>query len=180
MIILGIDPGTATIGYGILESIGRGVLESDKSSKLTKVKPKIRCLGYGLIETSPDHSFPKRLEKISREFNQLIKKYRPDLVAIESVFFFRNLKTFIPVSRAEGVIILGAAKNNVPVKEFTPLQVKARVANYGRAEKEEVQRKIVKILRLKTIPKPDDITDALGVALCGALSPPISTIVKRT
>lgn len=171
MIILGIDPGTATIGYG--------VLECGKSSKLVKTKAKIHCLGYGLIETTPDYPFPKRLQKISREFNLLIKKYQPDLVAIESVFFFRNLKTFIPVSRAEGVIILGAAKNNILVKEFTPLQVKARVANYGRAEKEEVQRQIVKILGLKTIPKPDDITDALGVALCGIFSPS-AAVISRT
>ncbi len=158
MIVLGIDPGLATIGYGVLETSG------------SQKKPRVRCLAYGLIETTPDHPFPQRLEKISRDFDALVKKYQPGLIAIESVFFFKNLKTFIPVSRAEGVIILGAAKRKVPIIEFTPIQVKARVANYGRAEKEEVQKKIVEILRLKSIPKPDDVTDALGVALCGVFS----------
>jgi len=162
MIILGIDPGTATIGYGVLDAR----LVPVRSGK----KVMVSCLAYGLIETTPNHSFPKRLEKISREVRRLLKKHRPELVAIESVFFFKNLKTFIPVSRAEGVIILETAKQKVPLIEFTPIQVKARVANYGRAEKTEVQRKVKQILKLKELPQPDDVTDALGVALCGALS----------
>ncbi|MBI4359449.1 MAG: crossover junction endodeoxyribonuclease RuvC [Candidatus Nealsonbacteria bacterium] len=157
MIVLGIDPGTATIGYGVLKTSGPR-------------KGQTRCLAYGLIETTPDHLFPQRLEKISRDLDDLIEKYRPELIAIESVFFFRNQKTLIPVSRASGVIILGAAKRKVPVIEFTPIQVKARVANYGRAEKEEVQRRIVEILGLKSVPRPDDVADALGVALCGVFS----------
>ena len=163
MIVLGIDPGTASIGYGILESLGT-------TSKRGVKTCKARCLNYGLIKTYPETPFPERLIIISKEVNALIKKYRPELIAIESVFFFRNLKTFIPVSRASGVIILTAAKNKIPVVEFTPLQVKARVANYGRAEKKEVQRRIVQILKLKEIPKPDDVADALGVALCGIFS----------
>lgn len=161
MIILGIDPGTATTGYGVLKTTG-----SQKGLKTIRVS----CLAYGLIETTPDNPFPQRLEKISRELDALIKKYRPGLMAIESVFFFRNQKTLIPVSRASGVIILGAAKRKIPVIEFTPIQVKAQVANYGRAEKEEVQRKIVEILGLKSVPRPDDVADALGVALCGVFS----------
>jgi len=162
MIILGIDPGTATIGYG--------VLRVSFQKKKSKAKPKIECLAYGLIETTPKNSFPNRLKKISRDYNCLINKHRPDLIAIESVFFFRNLKTFIPVSRATGVLILGAAKKNVPIIEFTPLQIKLRVAGYGRAEKEDLQKKVEEILSLEKIPKPDDIADALGVALCAAFS----------
>lgn len=158
MIILGIDPGTATTGYGVL-----------KATNL-KTRTRIDCLAYGLIETSPDKSFPDRLKKISYDLDALIKKHQPGLIALESVFFFKNLKTFIPVNRATGVIILGAAKRKVPVMEFTPLQVKLIVANYGHAEKKEVQKRITKLLKLKVLPKPDDVADALGVALCGALS----------
>lgn len=159
MVILGIDPGTATIGYGVLRA-------QRKKGKNQKIK----CLAYGLIETTPDHSFPSRLKKISREYNGLINKYRPDLIAIESVFFFRNLKTFIPVSRACGVLILGAAKKNIPIIEFTPLQVKSKVADYGRAEKKDLQKKVEQILDIEKIPKPDDIADALAVALCAIFS----------
>ncbi|MBU4351031.1 crossover junction endodeoxyribonuclease RuvC [Candidatus Parcubacteria bacterium] len=159
MVILGIDPGTATIGYGVVKA------------QLSKgKKQKIECLAYGLIETTPDHSFPDRLKKISREYNGLINKYQPDLIAIESVFFFRNLKTFIPVSRACGVLILGAAKKNIPIIELTPLQVKSKVAGYGRAEKKDLQKKVEEILNLEKIPKPDDIADALAVAICAVFS----------
>ncbi|PIR58400.1 MAG: crossover junction endodeoxyribonuclease RuvC [Parcubacteria group bacterium CG10_big_fil_rev_8_21_14_0_10_35_15] len=160
MTILGIDPGTATIGYGVLR------VSTIKKKK--EIKPVVKCLAYGLIETTPKNSFPDRLKKISKDYNGLIKKHKPDLIAIESVFFFRNLKTFIPVSRATGVLILGAAKNNIPIIEFTPPQIKLRITGYGRAEKEDLQKKVEKILNLDKIPKPDDIADALGVALCAA------------
>lgn len=160
MVILGIDPGTAAIGYGVVRMT---------DFKLRQ-KMKVKCLAYGLIETSRDHSFPIRLKIISQKIRALIKNYRPNLIAIESVFFFKNLKTFIPVSRAEGVIILEAAKKGIPVIEFTPIQVKSKVANYGRAEKEVVQKRIKQILKLKEMPRPDDVADALGVALCGVLS----------
>lgn len=175
MIILGIDPGAATIGYGVL----RVSLQKKKSKAKPKMNPsnsfcapaaKIECLAYGLIETTPENSFPNRLKKISRDYNGLINKHRPDLIAIESVFFFRNLKTFIPVSRATGVLILGAAKKNIPIMEFAPLQIKLRVAGYGKAEKKDLQKKVEEILNLDKIPKPDDIADALGVALCAAFS----------
>lgn len=159
MVILGIDPGTATIGYGVL-----------RASLLKGKKQSIKCLGYGLIETTQYYSFPDRLKKISRDYNGLINKYRPDLIAIESVFFFRNLKTFIPVSRASGVLILGAAKKNIPIVEFTPMQVKSKVADDGRAEKKDLQKRVEKILNLEKIPKPDDIADALAVALCAVFS----------
>ncbi len=155
MVILGIDPGTASIGYGVLKVTSPG---------------KIRCLDCGLIKTDPQVSFPKRLEKISKDFDLFLKKYQPSLVSIESVFFFKNLKTFIPVSRATGVIILGAAKRKIPIVEFTPLQVKSKIAEYGRAEKRDVQRKIRKILNYKGRFEQDDVADALGVAVCAALS----------
>ena len=155
MIILGIDPGTANTGFGIIKT---------KKGKKKKKKD-LRCLGYGLITTTP--SFPQaiRLQKLNNELSKLIKRYHPNILAIEKVYFFKNLKTVIPVSQAEGVILLTAAKNKIPVSQFTPLEVKMTVAGFGRAEKEIVQRKIKKALNLKEIPKPDDASDALAVAL---------------
>src|SRR3989338_6057685 len=128
MIILGIDPGTATTGYGVIQ----------KSKDL-------KCLGYGTIKTSPDSPPAERLKKINKELNGLIKKHCPKVLAVENVYFFKNFKTALPVSQAKGVILLTAAKKNIPVFEFTPLQVKMAVAGYGRAEKGQVQ-KMVKIL----------------------------------
>lgn len=155
MIILGIDPGTATTGYGIIEEI---------KSKNKKEKV-LRCLDYGIIQTSPDSPPAERLKKINNDLLKIITKYRPQILAIESIFFFRNLKTAIPVSQASGVILMTAAKKKVPVHTFTPLQVKLAITGYGWAEKELVQKKLKKILGLKICPKPDDIADALAIAL---------------
>jgi crossover junction endodeoxyribonuclease RuvC len=155
MIILGIDPGTATTGYGVIE---------------VKKNKNLRAIEYGCIKTSPDSKTGERLKKINSEISGLIKKHQPKILAIESLFFFRNLKTAIPVSQAKGVILLAAARKKVPVIEFAPLQVKLTITGYGWAEKEKVQKKVKKMLNLKKIPKPDDVSDALGIAICGALT----------
>jgi len=155
MIVLGIDPGTATVGYGIIEKI-----------KTTK---KLKALGYGCIKTSPRFTDGERLRQINNELSKLIKEYQPEILAVEKIFFFKNLKTALPVSQAKGVILLAAAKKKLPVYEFTPLQVKLTVTGYGRAEKKIVQENIKKLLKLKEIPTPDDAADALGVAVCGIL-----------
>lgn len=159
MVILGIDPGTATTGYGIIKS----------QTIKTKKQKLLKCLGYGLIQTSPKLSAGERLKIIESQLNKLIKKYRPDILAVESLYFFKNLKTAMPVSQAKGVILLTAAKKKVSVYEFTPLQVKITITGYGKAEKQQVQGMIKYLLNLKEIPKPDDAADALGVAICGAL-----------
>lgn len=154
MIVLGIDPGTATTGYGLIRF---------------KKKNDIKCLGYGLIKTSPSSPTPERLKKINNELSKLIKVYRPKIMAVENLYFFKNLKTAIPVSQACGVILLTAAKNRLPVEGFTPLQVKSIITKNGWASKPEVQKKLKKILKLKELPRPDDAADALGIAICGAL-----------
>lgn len=154
MIILGIDPGTATTGYGLIE---------------VKKNKNIACLGYGIIQTSPAFPAPERLKKINNDLNRIIRKYRPEIMAIEKLYFFKNLKTAIPVSQACGVIMLTAAKNKIPVEGFTPLQVKSIITKNGWAPKSEVQKKIKKILKLKETPKSDDAADALAIAICGAL-----------
>lgn len=152
MIILGIDPGTASTGYGVIQLIsGR--------------KKSFKCLGYGLIKTDPKFTPAERLKTLNGELDRLIKNYKPGVLAIESLYFFKNFKTAIAVSQAGGVILFTAAKNKIPVFNYTPLQVKLKVAGFGWAEKKEVQKKIRKILKLKEDIKPDDVTDALAIAL---------------
>ena len=158
MTIIGIDPGTATLGFGVINKIGK----------------KIKVLDYGCIETIPKFTDGERLKIINNELNKLIKKYQPKIMAVETLFFFKNLKTVMPVSQAKGVVLLTAAKKKIPVVEFTPLQVKMTIANYGRADKKQVQQMIQTMLCLEEKPiqkdkRKDDATDALGIALCCAL-----------
>ena len=154
MIILGIDPGTASTGWGVIKK-----LNDDKKSN------SFRCLEYGVIRTLPSVKTPDRLKKLNNDLSKIIKKHQPEVLVIEYLYFFKNLKTIIPVSQASGVILLTAAKNNLPVFGFTPLQVKLAITGFGRAEKEEVQRKIKTLLKMKELPKPDDAADALAIAL---------------
>lgn len=161
MIILGIDPGTATTGFGIIEKL--------------KVHPpaggqKLEVIDYGCIKTSADLTTAKRLKELHNQLTNLIKKFKPGIVAVEDIFFFKNLKTAIKVSQARGVILLTAAKSNIPIFEYTPLQVKQAITSYGRAEKIQVQKMVKILLDLKEIPKPDDASDALAVAICCANS----------
>ncbi len=156
MIILGVDPGIATIGYGIIKA---------KNEK-QKTKSNLKCLGCGLIKTDPSLTAAERLKILNNELNKLIKKYRPEILAVENVYFFKNLKTALPVSQAKGVILLTAAKKKIPVYEFTPLQIKMAVVGYGKAEKEQVQKMIKLLLNLKKAPQSDDVADALGAAIC--------------
>ncbi len=149
-IVIGIDPGTATTGYGIIEVKNKNQL----------------CLDYGVIETSPKLKAEYRLKKINDDFYLLIKKYKPIAIAIESIFFFKNRKTIIPVSQAKGVILNIAAQNGIPIYEYTPLQAKSATVGYGRAEKKQVQEMVKIILELKEIPRPDDASDALAIAIC--------------
>ena len=163
MIILGIDPGTATTGYGVIKITrqNRKWVEKDKPQQL-----KCKAIQYGVIKTNPSSSPGERLKKIYNDLSKLIKKYKPTMLAVENVYFFKNSKTAIPVSQAKGVIMLIAAKKKIPVYEVTPLQVKMAVVGYGKAEKKQVQEMIKILLNLKEVPKPDDAADALAVALC--------------
>jgi len=154
MIIVGIDPGTATTGWGIIK-----VNEKDQN---------IRCVNYGVIKTSPKLPSPKRLNIIYNQLSKIIEKYNPKIIAVEKVYFFKNLKTAMPVAEAKGVISLLAAKKNIPLQEFTPLQVKMAIIGYGRAEKIQIQKMIKNLLNLKELPKPDDAADAIAIALCAA------------
>ena len=149
MVILGIDPGTAATGFGAIEE-SRG---------------KITSLGCGCIKTSPNDLPEVRLNQIFNQVNKLIKEYKPSVLVIEKLFFFKNAKTLIPVSQSKGIVLLAAARKKIPVYEFTPLQVKMNIVGYGRADKKQVQKMIKVLLKLKDIPRPDDAADALGLAI---------------
>ncbi|MGM0395758.1 MAG: crossover junction endodeoxyribonuclease RuvC [Bacillota bacterium] len=150
MVILGVDPGIATVGYGVLECIGN----------------KFRVIDYGAIITPSGDLFPDRLRAVYDQLNDIIIKFRPDELAIEELFFNKNVKTAIMVGHARGVEILAAVNHNLDVYEYTPLQVKQAVVGYGRAEKRQVQEMVKILLNLDKIPKPDDAADALAVAIC--------------
>ena len=155
MIILGIDPGLATIGYGVIQVVGDNFKEID----------------YGVITTSSKSDMPKRLMKIEKEIRKLIRRYKPKVIACEDIFFCKNVKTAFLVGQARGVILLACAKEKVEVKSYTPLQIKLSVVGYGRATKNQVQKMVKNILKLRDIPKSDDAADALAVALtCAFLS----------
>jgi crossover junction endodeoxyribonuclease RuvC len=150
MLVLGIDPGTAICGYGLVEMQG---------SRLKAVK-------YGAVLTSPKSRAEDRLLKIYNELDALINEYKPDVMGVEQLFFNRNVTTAIPVGQARGVILLAAAKNKLELVERTPLQVKQSVVGYGKATKEQVIYMVQKILHLPAAPHPDDVADALAVAIC--------------
>ncbi|MCK5490231.1 MAG: crossover junction endodeoxyribonuclease RuvC [Candidatus Pacebacteria bacterium] len=150
MIILGVDPGTATTGFGVIES------------QINKLK----VLDFGCIETDKNLDMPERLNLIAKELQQVIKKHKPQVMAVEELFFFKNNKTIITVGQARGVILFIGKNQGLEICEYTPLQVKQAVVGYGRAEKKQVQQMVKSILGLKEIPKPDDAADALAVAVC--------------
>ncbi len=152
MRILGIDPGTSLIGYGIIDFDGKNW----------------KAVDFGNLKTGVNIQNIDRVKTVYDFFNKLIKKTKPDKISIESLFFFKNAKTVIKVSEIRGILMLAAVKNGVEVAEFTPLQVKQAVSGYVRAEKNQVQRMVKMILGLETIPKPDDIADALALAICCA------------
>ncbi len=153
-IILGIDPGFGRIGWG--------VIIQDKSDW--------RIVNYGCIETDVKDKFVDRLSELHCEIINIIKKYKPTRMAVEDLFFFKNAKTAIKVGQARGVILLTGVQNNLPIDEFTPLQVKQALTGYGRADKQQMQKMVQVVLKLKQPIKSDDAADALAVALCAGQS----------
>jgi crossover junction endodeoxyribonuclease RuvC len=150
MIVLGIDPGTAITGYGLVsEEKGQAV-----------------AIAYGAITTPSDLPLPDRLILLQRDLTAIIEQYRPDHSAVEQLFFNKNVRTALAVGHARGVIMLTLAQGGVPIYEYTPLQVKLAVTGHGRADKAQVQQMVTLLLGLKIVPKPDDVADALAIAIC--------------
>ncbi len=150
MRILGIDPGYAIVGFGVVEYAGRA----------------FRLINYGAILTEAHTPFTERLCNIDEDIHEIFRQYQPECMAVEKLYFTSNQKTAIDVAQARGILILAAAKEKIPVFEYTPLQVKMAVVGYGKAEKKQVMEMTKNILKLKQIPKPDDAADALAIAIC--------------
>lgn len=150
MIVLGIDPGVATIGFGVLDA---------QRGKNTLIQ-------YGVITTPAGLPLSQRLRQIYEDMEQLIRQFKPDEMAVEELFFSKNITTGISVAHGRGVILLAAEQLGVPVFEYTPMQVKQAVVGYGGAEKRQVMLMTQRLLGMKQIPKPDDAADALAIAIC--------------
>lgn len=150
MRIIGIDPGYAIVGFGIVDYIGG----------------KFTVLDYGAITTDKDTPFPQRLCEIYDDYCHILDTWKPDALSIERLYFTNNQKTGIDVAQARGIIMMAAQQRNIEINEYTPLQVKQAVVGYGQAVKKQVQEMTRKILKLKTVPKPDDTADALAMTIC--------------
>ena len=153
MIIVGFDPGLATLGYGVIRK---------------EQKKKAEVLDYGVISTPKDENLAVRLCMLERGIKQVLDKFKPDEIAVEELFFAKNVKTGIAVAHARGVLLLTVNKECGRLFEYTPLQIKQALTGYGRADKKQIQQMVKTFLGLKAVPKPDDAADALAVALCHA------------
>ena len=151
---MGIDPGYAIVGFGVIENISN----------------RFKVIDYGAITTVAGAPMPLRLKTIYHELVSLIRQHRPDAFAVEELFWGTNAKTGIAVAQARGIILLAAANENVPIFEYTPLQIKQALTGYGRADKQQMQQMTKTLLGLDKVPKPDDTADALAVAICHAHS----------
>ncbi len=152
MVILGIDPGYAIMGYGAIEAVG----------------PRLTPIDFGVVETKADMPFPERLERLYLGMRQLVGLYQPEHVAFEELFFYRNVTTAIQVGAGRGVALLAAQQGGLPLYEYTPMQIKLSVTGSGHADKQQVQHMVRVLLALKEIPRPDDAADALAAAICHA------------
>lgn len=155
MIILGIDPGLATLGFGVIEKDARG---------------NCRAMDCGVVTTPKDEGLPVRLAMLEEGLCKILDKYKPDEIAMEELFFSKNITTGIAVAHARGVALLTCVKRCGRLFEYTPMQIKQALTGYGRADKKQMQSVVTSILKLKAVPKPDDAADALAIALCHAFT----------
>ncbi len=163
MLVLGIDPGTAITGYGVVKG------EGDALTLVT----------HGAITTPSDWPLPERLQRIYQELTLLIEDRRPATVAVEELFFSKNVRTALSVGQARGVALLAAANAGLPIHEYTPLQVKQAIAGYGRATKDQVQQMVRMLLGLDSVPQPDDAADAIAVAICHIHSAKLTALLQE-
>ncbi len=164
MLVIGIDPGTAITGYGLVKE--------DETGNLT-------AIDYGVIQTPAKLAMPQRLVQLYRELKNIMLLHRPESAAVEKLFFQKNVKTAITVGQGRGVAILALAESEITVAEYTPLEIKQSVVGYGSADKAQVQQMVKAILNLDDIPRPDDAADALAVAICHIHSAKMQSYLDR-
>ena len=164
MLAIGIDPGTAITGYGLVREQADGSLE---------------VVDYGVIQTSPGHAMPDRLVQLYQQLKQIINLHSPQSGAVEKLFFARNVRTALSVGQARGIALLALAESGVVVAEYSPNEIKQAVAGYGGAEKRQVQMMVQALLNLQEVPQPDDAADALAVAICHLHSARIRALEER-
>ena len=162
MVILGFDPGLATLGFGVIETDGH----------------RHKMIEYGIISTPPDMPTPIRLRNIFTDVQTVIDKFKPDAIAIEELFFNNNVKTAINVAQARGALLAAASMKTSELYEYTPLQIKQAIVGYGRADKHQIQQMVMYFLNLDKIPKPDDAADGLAAAICHAHTAKMSSQYK--
>lgn len=153
MIIMGIDPGLATLGYGVIEKDARG---------------NCRAIACGVITTPKEETLPVRLAMLEEKLRKILQEYNPDEISMEELFFSKNITTGIAVAHARGVALLTCVKGCGRLYEYTPMQIKQAITGYGKADKKQMQSVVTSLLKLKAVPKPDDAADALAIALCHA------------
>jgi crossover junction endodeoxyribonuclease RuvC len=163
MLVIGIDPGTATTGYGLVR----------------ETETELECVAYGVVTTPAGQPLPKRLQTIHRELKTVITLHRPDTGAVEKLFFQKNVTTAMSVGQGRGVAMLALADCGLEVGEYTPLQVKQAVAGYGGADKRQMQEMVRTLLNLESIPRPDDAADALAVAICHLYSAKMKALIEE-
>ena len=164
MLILGIDPGTAIMGYGLVDN---------PDDVLALVE-------YGTITTTPDQPMPQRLRSIFRQLSSILTRFHPDALAVEELFFSRNVTTALAVGQARGIVLLAAAEADIPVFEYKPQAVKQAIVGYGRADKSQVQQMVRMLLNLDQIPRPDDAADAIAIAVCHHHSARFNQLLARS
>lgn len=162
MRILGIDPGSNCTGYGVIEKEGEA----------------LKLINFGTIKLDSQDSFPKRLKKIKHHIADIIKSLQPQVMAIEGLFYAKNVKSALKLGHVRGVILLVAVEEELPVFEYSPLEVKSAITGYGRADKHQVQQMVKRLLRLQDIPQPEDAADALALAICHAHSEKVAQELK--
>ena len=163
MRILGIDPGTAITGWAIIEKTGDS----------------LSSVAYGYISTENSQADDARIVEIAADLEEIVEKYQPEEASVESLFYFKNQKTVIQVAQSRGAILLTLCKKSVKVSSYTPLQIKQAITGYGRADKQQMQQMTKNILHLVTLPKPDDVADALAIAICHANSQKLINLTKN-